>query len=284
MSRSISVALKNHLASDVTTLAMLWKVIRRDGQVFGFTDHDADLTVDGVLYAAATGFNASAVSTSAAFNVDNLDVDGIFSAAAITEADILSGVWDNAEVLVFLCNWADLTQGVMKLRRGWLGQAKTGRGTFTTELRGLMQRVQQNVGEVYSPNCRADLGDTRCKVVLTPFTFTATVTTAVTRRTFNASSLTQADNYFAFGQMTWTSGANNGLAMEIKSSLSSGGAIALQLPMPFDIVVGDTFSIVTGCDRTLATCRDKFANVLNYRGEPYLPGIDQVMLYGKNGI
>jgi uncharacterized phage protein (TIGR02218 family) len=284
MSRTISTPLRNHLARETTTLAYLWKVTRRDGLVFGFTDCDRALTYGGVTYEPATGFIASAINTSAALNVDNLDVDGFFSSEAITEADILAGVWDNAEIRVYLCNWADLSQGVMMLRRGWLGQVKTGRGIFTTELRGLMQKLQQSTGELYSPTCRASLGDARCKMNLTAFTFTGLVATVVSRRKFTSLDLAQADNYFEYGVVTWTAGANAGLSMEVKASLSADQSVELQLPMPYDIAVGDTFSIVAGCDRNLETCKTKFANILNYRGEPFLPGTDKIIRYGRNGV
>lgn len=283
MSRSISAALKAHLAQDVTTVAYCWKVTRTDGQVYGFTDHDKDLTVDGVTYLAAVSFDASSMETTSAFNVDNLDVSSIFSSSAITEADLLAGKWDGAEVKIFLVNWADLTQGIMKLRRGWFGEVKTERGKFSVEIRGLNQRIQQSVGQLFSPTCRADLGDSRCTVNLASFTFTGSVDTVTNRRIFSDAALTQADGYFAFGKVTWTSGNNNGLSMEVKGFTASTDTVELQLPMPFDIQVGDTYTIIKGCNRTRTMCHDDFSNVINFRGEPDLPGLDKILQFGKNG-
>lgn len=84
-----------------------------------------------------------------------------------------------------------------------------------------------------------------------------------------------ASGYFDFGVLTWTSGLNNGLSMEVKNYVP--GIIVLALPMPFDIAVGDTYSMHAGCDKRLETCRDRFNNIVNFRGEPYLPGIDKVV-------
>jgi uncharacterized phage protein (TIGR02218 family) len=36
---------------------------------------------------------------------------------------------------------------------------------------------------------------------------------------------------------------------------------------------------VEGCDKRLETCRDRFANTLNFRGEPHLPGNDLLTRY-----
>ena len=39
-------------------------------------------------------------------------------------------------------------------------------------------------------------------------------------------------------------------------------------------VAGNTVRVTAGCDKSLATCRDVFANVINFQGEPHVPGID----------
>ena len=67
----------------------------------------------------------------------------------------------------------------------------------------------------------------------------------------------------------------DGLEMEVASF--DGTDMVLLLPMPNDVQVGDTFSIVAGCDHSLATCRDRFDNVLNFRGEPHAPVSDDVI-------
>jgi len=38
--------------------------------------------------------------------------------------------------------------------------------------------------------------------------------------------------------------------------------------MGYPIEPGDAFAIHPGCDKRLTTCSDRFANVLNFRGEP----------------
>jgi uncharacterized phage protein (TIGR02218 family) len=49
------------------------------------------------------------------------------------------------------------------------------------------------------------------------------------------------------------------------------------------IEVGDDFSVVAGCDERLETCRDRFANVVNFRGFPHIPGQDTVIRYPNRG-
>ena len=90
-----------------------------------------------------------------------------------------------------------------------------------------------------------------------------------------AVQLGNSSGYFDFGVLTWTSGLNNGLSMEVKNYVPT--LFMLALPMPFEIQVGDTYSVHAGCDKKLETCRDRFDNIVNMRAEPYLPGMDKVV-------
>lgn len=181
MSKTIPAALQTHMASGYTTLAYLWKITRQDGTVFGFTNHDEDLVVSGVTYEASTGFDATAIDSRSELNVDSMEVAGSLDSNAISEADLIAGLWDYAEVYIYRCNWADLTQGVEVMRRGWLGEVVVTDTGFKVELRGLMQPLQQKVIEVSTPACRATLGDARCMVRLDPPMWAPT--TAYTVRT-----------------------------------------------------------------------------------------------------
>jgi len=167
--KAASTALAQHLAGEVTTLATCWRITRVDGVVFRFTDHDQDLVVDGEVYAASAAYSRTAISNDAGMGVDNLDVEGVFDCAAVTEEELRAGLFDRAEVRIFLVNWADPSIGVLRLRRGWFGEVVlTEQGVFRTELRGLTQALSQRIGQLYSAECRADLGDHRCRVPVWP--------------------------------------------------------------------------------------------------------------------
>lgn len=167
--KSVSGALEAHLAAETTTLATCWRITRRDGRAFFFTDHDRDLLFEGNSYRASCGYSRTAIANDASLAVDNLEVEGVFDSAEITEQDLRAGLFDQAEVRVFLVNWADLGQGSLPMRRGWFGEVTLcEQGFFRTELRGMTQALSQHIGELYSPECRADLGDHRCKVPIQP--------------------------------------------------------------------------------------------------------------------
>ena len=274
--KQISTGLATHIAGEVTTLATCWKLTRRDNTVFGFTDHDSDIIVDSVLYKAESGFTPSAVQNSASLSVDNLDIEGMLSAGNITEADIMAGLYDFAEIEIFQVNYNDISHGKLKLRRGWLGEVSLVNQQFVAEVRGLTQRLSQTIGELYSAACRATFADSRCKINPASYTVSGTVSGVTSSREFIDSTRTEASGLFNFGKIIFSSGANNGLSMEIKEFISSG-KITLVLPMPYSINIGDSYNMVQGCDKTLETCAGQYNNVINFRGEPHVPGLDSML-------
>lgn len=85
--------------------------------------------------------------------------------------------------------------------------------------------------------------------------------------------------YFTYGLMTITSGPHRGMQMEVGAYVP--GSITLRLAFPYPIAAGDTYSMSAGCGkRFIEDCKNKFANTDNFRGEPHLPGMDQIIIFG----
>ena len=120
MVKSVSPGLQTHLDGRATKMVYCWKITRNDGLVQGFTDHDNDLTFDGVTYEAATGFTASQFASSLGLAVDNFEVEGALSSSNINETDLVKGFYDNAVVEVFWVNWSDVSQRHLK-SKGYIG-------------------------------------------------------------------------------------------------------------------------------------------------------------------
>lgn len=290
MPKAVSTALKDHLTGEVTTLCTVWQIVRKDGVQFFFTDHDRDLSYNGSTYIAAAGYQRTATASDASMSADNVEMVGSFDNDALVDSEMSSGLFDYATVLLAVVNWADLTQGAVKIRRGILGEVSSmPSGQFSVELRGLMQLLANNIGEVYTPDCKAYLGDHRCKFDISTIQTNESVTiVAGDNQTFNITKNSATyggiDQAYQYGVVKWLTGLNAGRSMEVKNYVGANGAVQLFLSMEMPIAVGDTLTIVPGCDRTLATCISKFNNVVNFRGFPFLPGTDALLHVGTENI
>ena len=285
--RSIPPALQTKLDSGVTTLCRCWKLQRRDGLIMGFTDHDQDIVLDGITFLAGTGLSATEATSRLGLAVDGAEISGALADESLTEADLAAGRYDAADIEMFLVDWSEPALHLL-LARGALGEIRREGSAFTAEFRGLAHRLNEESGRLYTATCSADLGDAHCGVDLhnPAFRGTGTISGLSGGSVFAASGLAGfADNWFTAGKLSWTSGANNGLAVEVKSDRVEGASIIITLwqAMPEPLAVGDEFVVTAGCDKRFSTCRDRFANPLNFRGFPHIPGNDFVVSYAVPG-
>ncbi|GGD40658.1 DUF2163 domain-containing protein [Sinisalibacter lacisalsi] len=270
-----------HLAGGVTTLARCWALTRRDGRVLGFTDHDRDVVFGGITFRADTGLSARALQQTTGLSIDNSEALGALSDAAVTEADIRAGRYDGAEVRAWLVNWAAPEQRHLMFR-GQLGEITRGGGAFRAELVGLSEALNRAQGRVYQVPCAAVLGDAGCKVDLADPAFSAAgvvLAGEAQRRLRIAGFEAFADGWFASGRLVVLSGAAKGLVATIKADRLADGLRNIELwqGLRAEIATGDKVRLEAGCDKRPETCKDKFANFLNYRGFPDIPGEDQAI-------
>ncbi len=292
MPRTVPALLLNVINSQMPTLATLVKVTRTDGQVFGFTSCDRDLTVAGVFYERQSAISPSVIQNTVGSGVDNSEFGGLLDSNRITTTDILAGVWDNAVMEMAICDYTTPANGKMIVMTGTMGEVTIQDGQYTAEFRSLMQRLQQEIIDLTQATCRvAAFGDFQCAagglIGTHPLSFYQraglTIASIVTQASVFHVAVTDSTGFFDYGKITMTSGANNGISREVKSSPVSAGTatITVQEAFPFALVIGDTLTLESGCDRLYSTCVNKFQNQVNVRAEPSVPGTDQLL---KRGI
>lgn len=274
--KTLPIGLVAHLASGATTLCWCWRLTRNDGAVFGFTDHDKPLQFDGTAFEASAGFAASDIKDGIGLSVDNLEVTGALTSAALTDDDLSAGRYDDARVEIFRVNWQDVSQRVLT-RSGSLGEVRRAGNAFSAEVRGLQHYLQQPKGRLFQYTCDADLGDARCGVDLASPTYrgTATITDVESPRRFAVSGLdSHPHDFFTRGLVSFTSGPATGTATEVKAHAKKGSVVRIELWTEAEgpSAIGDTFTITAGCDKRIETCRARFANAINFRGFPHMPG------------
>jgi uncharacterized phage protein (TIGR02218 family) len=278
--------LLDHLQSGAATVCQAWPVLRADGVGYGFTDHDRDLTFDGLLFKASSGLTASALSQGTGLSVDNAEAMGALSDAAITGADVLAGRFDDAEVRIWLVNWADVSAR-MEQFRGSFGEISRAGGAFRAELRGLAEALNRPQGRVYHKSCPAVLGDGHCGFDLSQEGFSAEVAVVSVDADgrLQLPVLSMPAGWFERGRLRVLSGAAVGLVGVVKFDLVAAGARVVELwtGLAVTLAAGDLVRLEAGCDKTADTCRAKFNNFMNFRGFPHLPGEDWLTSYPVTG-
>lgn len=271
-------AFQDHLDLGVTTLARCWAVVRRDGETFGFTDHDGPLEFDGITFKADSGMTARAIISGSGVSVDNTEAMGALSDVAITESDIEAGRFDGAQVTAWLVNWADVELRQLRFS-GTIGELRRSGGAFHAELRGLTEVLNQPQGRVYQTSCQAILGDGACGFDLEAdgFSTEVSVETLEEGRRFLFEDFTTFEPaWFERGRVTVVSGAAAGLVGVVKRDRFVGDVRQIEVWEGFrtQIETGDIVRFEAGCDKRSSTCRLKFNNYLNFRGFPDIPGDD----------
>ena len=272
-----------HLATGATTVCRAWALTRTDGTVLGFTDHDRDLAFEGVSFKAETGLTARALQQKTGLSVDNTEALGGFSDAAITEEDLAAGRYDGAAVQAWLVNWAAVGQRVLQFS-GHIGEIQRADGSFTAELRSLVDRLNQPRGRAYHRGCGAILGDAACGFDLETPNYSATLILrgydSLGRMLFDPVPGATA-GWFGRGKLVVQNGAAAGLSALIKLDLVGKTQRVVELWDALGVMpqAGDTLRLFAGCDKMAATCQTKFGNFLNFRGFPHIPGEDWLMSY-----
>lgn len=306
--KSLSNDLKAHLAANLSTLTACVKVTRADSEVFRFTAHNRDLEISGELYQTIQPFVGTAFSQSSGFSVDNTEVVTFVGDIGdnVQQVDVEAREFDLAVVDLFMVNFEDVSMGLLYIAKGWrIGEIEIQDNQLRVEIRGKAQYIQQSVVDLYAPACRVDLGSPECGIDLddTAGTFRyygQVESVTLDRKKFidsgalvhsipssEESSEMPIEDVFRFGLLIWTDpstsaasaaastlGLNEGYQMEVKEWNTDTGEFELFEAMPYEIQPGDTFLAYFGCDKLPVTCRVRYQNLVNFRGEPFVPGFD----------
>lgn len=290
------------LRSETPTTALCWRVVKNDGSQIRGTDHDVDLPLGGFesggTYYASSNITGSQFRSTDDLAVDNMEVGGAVPTddgsspptvtLDVTVRDIEAGLYQGATVYVYLVNWQAPSTDFVLWRRGYLGDiSRDSDGKYSAEMRGVTQLMMQVFVRTYGERCEVrQFGDDECKVPVEDYERTGTVTAVTNRRRFNTTiSVDNSEHvendggWFALGTITFTSGDNAGITREIRrdDEEDTFGRLSTWDTFPYDVQIGDDFTIRPGCDRTYSTCRQKYDNLLNFRGYGiFVEGVDAI--------
>lgn len=279
----MNALLEEHLQSGLTFVCRCWELRRKDGVRMGFTDHDTDLEFGGLVFQAHSGLSASALVQGTGLAVDNTEAIGALDSELLREEDIARGVYDGAEVVVWLVNW-DNPDAREVLFRGHAGEITRQEGQFRVELRSLVDRLNQPKGRVFQKPCSAVLGDARCRLDTAQYAYqTLAEIVAVDSESQVRVRVDggYAERWFERGRLVLSEGGFATIKRDDIDGLDR--VLTFWSKLPEDVAVGKTFALIAGCDRDALTCREKFDNIRNFQGFPDIPGDDWLMSLPTDG-
>ena len=259
---------------ELTSLAFCWQLERRDGAGIALTSHDRPITVGNIRFEPAPGITPAAIRCGQGLAAASSEIIGSMSSAAISETDIVAGRWDGAALKLFAVDWEVPDAGFQPLIEGELGQVASSDGRFEAELLGIAAKLERPVCPLTSPECRAELGDPRCRVDMAG----RRLRSAVVEAANNVVTIDRAaDDRFRFGDIRFLGGPANGERRKILSV--AGPQLTLRSAPMGDVQPGTAVELTEGCDKRLESCAARFGNAENFRGEPHLPGNDLLTRY-----
>ncbi|MEQ1663168.1 MAG: DUF2163 domain-containing protein [Thiobacillus sp.] len=259
-------------------MADLYTFTLIDGTVLRYTSADIDVTVGANTF-LQTGPQIKRSRTRVALGtaVDQLDLS--ISAEATTLLSglpwlqaISNGALDGATVNLeraFSDTPGGTIAGTVLLFSGRVSDTTTDSLTAKVIVRSFMELLNTPLPiNLYQPPCGFSVYGPGCGVSRAAFAAYGAVASGSTRQSINCG-LGNAAGYFDIGELVMTSGQNLGVIRTVKSY--APGVVALAYPLPKPVSDGDTFTIYPGCDKRLATCRDKFGNLPRFRATPFVP-------------
>lgn len=285
--RKLNAPLRRALADTTTGFARCWQIIRRDGMRFGLTDHDCDISFDDMRFHADAGMRVSAIEQRSGLSSYGLEVDGAIGSPHLEASALADGLYDGAEVFVWLADWSAPENRLM-LARGQFGDVEIQDGRFTVALNASTQKLQNPRGRIYQTYCDALLGDKRCGVDIkgsdsgdpdsegkdyTGFNFSErTVVRLIQETRVVCDSIAPDVGWFIHGELRLDDGRH--FAIRDEKIEDDQRIFILWHALPRDFKIGTEVLLVAGCDKRFLTCCSKFSNGLNFQGFPDLPTED----------
>ena len=260
------------------------RIVPVSGSPIYLTRHVRDLVMGGHTYLSASGYDFTGYSASANLSPAMVDVEGIAGLAGIGFDEITSGLFDNARCYLFATTWSVPVEDEEPIVASILGKTTLMDRRYRIEEMALIDALNQSAGKTYTAACPKTFGGQEyagCKVALGPLTVTGTLSAVTDRSIMRDSTRAEAADYFAYGTLQFTSGANAGLKPSEVKRHEADGTIEVFEPFYYLPVAGDAYTLIPGCRKRLEDCRDKWNNVVNFGGFSNVPTSSQYAQVGQ---
>ncbi|NMZ77469.1 DUF2163 domain-containing protein [Pseudomonas nitroreducens] len=293
--------MKSHVA-DWKTRVYCARIEAENGTVVRLAAYPLDLVMsNSAVYATESGYEFSGMDATDSMSPSSVDLTGILN-HGISREQLATGVFDNARCYVFATSWKAPVEDEEPLGVLTLGKTTLTDDAYKAEMMSIVDALNQSVGSVFSAQCPYTLFDqtldgriiasTRSRCTgprsapdgpnINTYKVSGTVTGVTNQYTFTDTARTEANDWFAAGQVMFVTGANAGLKpLQVKQS-TSAGVITTHEPWPHAIAPTDQYVMIPGCrKRRTEDCVAKYGNGKNFGGQPDMPTASQSGSIGR---
>lgn len=267
------------------TRALCLRIVTTGGQTVRVTRYPVDLVMsNGATYQTGSGFDFTGYEATAGFSPAAIDLEGILGFAGVTRDAVASGVFDNARCYLFACDFLAPVEDHEPIVSSILGKSTLTDNGYRFEEMSMIDALNQSVGKTYTAACAKRFGGQEfagCKIVLGPLTVTGSLTAVTSRQIFRDAGRSEAADWFGYGLIEFTSGANAGLGPFGVKRHEADGTLEIFDSLFYPASIGDIYTLTPGCRKRLTDCRDKWANILNFGGFPTIPSTSQYSDFGN---
>lgn len=278
--RSANPQLIALLDSNQFVMADLFTITTVLGDVYRFTNYDFPLTISGNTYeSGGIIIDRSELSQSIGLEVDSLQVNikannestlGSIPFMKLLHNGGLDGARFRLErVFLDVATPTDTSAGSIQLFNGRVSEVDFSRYEASLSIAHDIELLNvQLPRNLYQPACLNTLFDGGCKLLSSGYAVNTSVAAGSSLSRIECT-MSQPQGYFNQGVIEFISGVNTGVKRTIKRHES--GVIILTLPLRSMPTIGDEIRLYPGCDKRMETCDNRFNNLTNFRGFPFVP-------------
>lgn len=241
----------------------IYHIWRDGGEDWYYTDGDVSITYDGNVYTPAT-LSRGSIRYNTQLEAQTLKI----TAAYLEDATVDFISINPVEIL-----WVS----VMKLHRDqspleavvlFIGQIKTVafKGVkATVNCVGFEHFLKKTIPFWrYQLTCNHDVFDSNCSLTKSSYLTSTSISLDATKTILTSTAFgAEDDGYFTGGEIVFG---------DESRAISDHTGDNITIVYRFlTLADGDTVSAYPGCDGRAETCRDKYSNILNFLGFPFIP-------------
>lgn len=243
--------------------AELYHIWRDGGEHWRYTSGDVTVVYDGANYEPAT-LKRTQVKYDSKMEVVTMEIQAAYLTDAVLEYIAINPM----EILWISVMKIHRDQAPLEVDVVFIGQIKTVSfkgATASVSCVGFEHFLKRIIPRWrYQLTCNHILFDTYCALTKATFKIDAVVTLDANKVVLSSATFAlQEDGYFTGGEIIF--------GVEARAIIAHSGTDVTLVYRMNELTDADTVEAYPGCDRKIETCRDKFDNIINFLGFPFLP-------------